>query len=77
MCEEDCILSEWAEWGPCSESCGSDGQQVSFLFVYYLVYLPIYSQVVLFLFLISCHILGTLFLQNEFPDIENIHQGIH
>ena len=75
MCEEDCILSEWAEWGPCSESCGSDGQQVSFLFVYYLVYLPIYSQVVLFL--ISCHILGTLFLQNEFPDIENIHQGIH
>ena len=32
VCEEDCILSEWAEWGPCSESCGSDGQQVSFLF---------------------------------------------
>ena len=42
VCEEDCILSEWAEWGPCSESCGSDGQQVSFLFVYYLVYLPIF-----------------------------------
>ena len=36
VCEEDCILSEWAEWGPCSESCGSDGQQVSLLFVYYL-----------------------------------------
>ena len=78
VCEEDCILSEWAEWGPCSESCGSDGQQVSFFFVYYLLVLTyIYSQVVLFLFLISCHILGTLFLQNEFPDIENIHQGIH
>jgi len=27
ICEEDCVLSEWGAWGPCSESCGSDGQQ--------------------------------------------------
>ena len=52
VCEEDCILSEWAEWGPCSESCGSDGQQVSLLFVYYLcTYLFIMkTQVVFFYF---------------------------
>ena len=51
VCEEDCILSEWAEWGPCSESCGSDGQQVSLLFVYYLcTYLFIMKTQVVFVF---------------------------
>ena len=24
-CPNDCVLSEWEEWGPCSKSCGSDG----------------------------------------------------
>jgi len=27
-CPEDCRLSSWEEWGPCSHSCGSDGTQV-------------------------------------------------
>lgn len=27
LCEENCVVSEWAEWGACSQSCGSDGVQ--------------------------------------------------
>jgi hypothetical protein len=27
VCYQDCILGDWEEWSPCSQSCGSDGVQ--------------------------------------------------
>ena len=27
-CQDDCKVTTWEEWGPCSQTCGSDGTQV-------------------------------------------------